>query len=333
MQIEIGAPACLPLALVRLENGTVARLGVTLRHPAINLTARASTWLDVTGARADHVSASVRRYLQQQRLPEQAQVEIELATPSQMGIGSDALMALSGAQAVAWVHGQAFEDVPAVAAAAGLGPEHALETQAYAQGGVLLVALPRPDGAAPAVVRRQTLAHADNAAWAFVLFLPRVPAEAPAALEAERLAAWLKAAPHVGAETGRLLEAELWPAMERDDLESFGRAMLAIQALNAQALEQAGMAVPLSADEQAILDIYQAQGAVAWGRSPTGLALYALIRGASPSVALRRKVVEHVGIAGGTVLASVVDNAGARYAVQAALPIYTGASPLVSGNR
>jgi predicted sugar kinase len=330
MQIEIGAPACLPLGLVKLEDGTLARLGVTLRHPAINLAARAGDALDVTGARADHVAASARRYLRHQALPEQAEIEIELAIPSQMGLGSDALMALSGAQAAAWVHGQAFEDVPAVAAAAGVGPEHALEVQAYAQGGVLLVAAPRAEGGAPAVLRRQTLSHSDAAAWAFVLYLPRVPAGAALPSEAERLTGLLRAASGLSRETGRLVDTALWPALAADDLEGFGRAWQDLQQHNAVALEAAGAALPLSDDERAILDIYAANGAAAWGRSPTGLALFALVRGASASVALRKQVVARVGIHGGTAMAAVVDNDGARHALQAKPPTYTGASPLVA---
>ena len=331
MQIEIGGPACLPLVLVNYPDGTTGLLGVTLRFPALNVTARASRLLDITGARADHVADRTRRYLQAQRLPEQGQVEIELAIPSHMGLGSDALMALAGAQAAAWVHGQPFEDPAAIASAAGLGPEHALEVQAYAQGGVLLVEAPRAGAAAPRVLRRETLEHAQDKAWAFVLYLPRVPAGTPAALEAERLTALLRAQAHLSAETGRQLDAELWPALVGDDIDGFGRALRAIQDLNAAALAQAGLAVPLTEDEQGLLDLYRDNGAVAWGRSPTGLALFALIRGASPSVALRKKVVERVGIHAGTALAGIVDNAGARFAIQAAPPIYTGASPLVSG--
>jgi predicted sugar kinase len=184
------------------------------------------------------------------------------------------------------------------------------------------------------VLRRHPLSHTgDAAAWAWVLFLPRVGSGLPDTLEAERLAGLLAAGPHLSAETGRLLEAELWPALRGDDIEAFGRALRAIQDLNAAALERVGTAVPLTSDEQAILDIYRDSGAVAWGRSPNGLSLFALIRGAVPSVAMRRQVVARVGIQGGTALAAIVDNEGARHAIQAAAPIYTGASPLVAGSQ
>lgn len=333
MQIEIGAPACLPLALVSLEDGTPGRLGVALRHPAINLAARAGNWLDVTGARADRVAAAAQGYLERAGLPHSAVIEVELATPSHMGLGSDVLMTLAGAQAAAWVHDRPFTDIPSLAAAAGLGPEHALEVNAYGQGGVLIVDFP-PPGASPAKVRRrQTLSHPDDRAWAFVLYLPRVPAGASPTLEADRLSAWQAAGPQLNHAAARPLTEALWAALEADDIEGFGRALLALQALNAAALERAGHAWPLTDAEQAILAIYQVHGAVAWGRSPTGLALYALIRGAAPSVAVRKKVVERVGITGGTVMASVVDNTGTRHQLQPSAPNYSGASPLVAGNR
>lgn len=330
MQIEIGAPACMPLALAAYAGGQAALLGVSLRYPPINLTARPAPHLEVTGARADHVAAAVRQYLQSLHLSSQAEVEIELAIPSQMGLGSDALLALAGAQAAAWVHSRAHADVPALAIDVGLGTEYALEIHAYARGGVLLVESPATANGVPALMRRQVVRHADDAAWAFVLYLPRVPAGTAASLEADWLAAWLRARAYLSSETGRIMETELWPALDRDDLAGFGRALLALQALNVRALEQAGEYVPLTGGEQVILDLAREHGAVAWGRSPTGLALYALIRGAAPSVALRKQIVARVGIHAGTALAAIVDNDGARYGVQSAPPIYTGASPLVS---
>jgi predicted sugar kinase len=331
-QIEIGAPASLPLALVRLPSGAAGLLGASLRYPPLNLAARAAAALSVTGARAFHAHAAARHFLQAARLPERGEVEIELAIPSLMGLGSDGILALGVAQALAWVHDQPLGDMPGLAAAAGLGPKHALETQGYAQGGVLLVDVSPTRASSSHALRRSPLAHPDEAAWVFVLFLPRAPDGAPEDLEAVRLAQQLASVAHLPAETGRLLDGELWPALLRDDIDAFGRALTAIQALNASALEQAGTLPPLTRDEQAILELCRAHGAVACGRSPTGLALFALIRGARPSIALRQKLVERVGIRGGTVLGSIVDNRGARHRIHAAPPIYTGASPLVSGD-
>jgi predicted sugar kinase len=333
MQIEIGAPASLPLAAIRFEQGAAGLLGVTLQHPPLNLSARAGAGLSVEGARGERAGGFARRFLRYHKLPDQGEIEIELATPIHMGLGSDVNLALGVAEALAWVHDRPRADTGALAAAAGLGPEWGLETHAYAQGGVLLVEAPWAGEAAPKALRRQALAHPETAAWVFVLYLPRVPAGAPDTLEAERRAALLSAIPRLSEETGRLVEAALWPALSADDLEGFGQALRDIQRLNAEALAAAGVAAALSEDEQALLALCEANGAAAWGRSPGGLGLFALIRGRTASVKLRQALVGRVGYHGGTVMAAITDNEGARHVVHGAAPIYTGASPLVKGKK
>lgn len=331
MQIEIGAPASLPLAAIRFDQGAAGLLGVTLQHPPLNLSARAGAVLNVEGARGERGGVFARHFLRHHKLPEQGEVEIELTVPSHMGLGSDASLALGVAEALAWVHNRPRNDTAALAAAAGLGPEWGLETQGYAQGGLLLVEAPWAGEAAPTVLRRQAVAHKAEAAWAFVLYLPRVPAGTPESLEADRRAALLSAIPHLSPETGRLLETALWPALAQDDLDGFGRALREIQQLNAEALAAAGAAAPLSETEQELLALAEAHGAEAWGRSPGGLALFALIRGKTPSINLRKELVERVGYHGGTVMAAITDNDGARNVVHDAPPIYTEGSPLVRG--
>jgi predicted sugar kinase len=234
------------------------------------------------------------------------------------------------AQALAWAHDRPI-DSPA-ALALGLGPEHELYIQTHQQGGMLLAQAGHRANRPSVPLRRATLVHADQAAWVFVLYLPRVGLDMPADLETRRLAALLASSDHLSEETGLLVDNELWPALQADDLERFGRALSAIQQLNQAALEQAGTDQPLSVEEQAILQLYRDNGAAAWGRSPTGLALFAIIRGSTASIALRKDLVERVGIYGGTVSGSIVDNAGSRHAVQATDPLYTGASPLVTGS-
>jgi predicted sugar kinase len=332
MQIEIAAPACLPLGLIRWDNGQTALLGAALKYPAINLTGRPSETLTVTGARADYAYASAQRFLQDQHLPERGELEIELATPSQMGLGSDEMLALSVAQALAWQNSRPM-DRPAAAAALGLGPEHELYVQAHQHGGLLLAQAGREASRPSVPLRRAALDHADQAAWAFVLYLPRTGPAAPTELEAQRLAALLDSGDDLSGQTGLLVDDELWPAVQADDLDRFGRALAEIQLLNQAALEQAGAGVPLSVEEQAILQLYRDNGAAAWGRSPTGQALFAIIRGSTASIALRRELVERVGVYGGTVSGSIIDNAGSRHAVQEKDPLFTGASPLVTGSR
>ena len=127
----------------------------------------------------------------------------------------------------------------------------------------------------------------------------------------------MRAAPHLSPETGRLVDEALWPALERDDMEAFGLALDALQDLNREALEQAGTPSLTLPDTADVLDVLRQNGAAAWGQSATGLARFALIRGAQPSIDLRRALGRHLGYESGTIMASICDNSGARHTLSA----------------
>ncbi len=323
MLIEVSSPCCLPLGLIRTREDQTGVLGVTLQHPPTDVFAEASTEFSVTGPMAHKGHAQARRFFAHHRREPRANVEIELAIPDMMGLGAETMLGLSVARALAWVCGLPTEDVSALARAVGLGPEHALAVWGFDRGGFLLVAAGRGDasGAIPPPLRRHPIAHSDQEAWAFVFLLPKVPLGTPETLEADRLAALLNAAPRLSAETGRLFDEALWPSLERDDLDAFAHALMAIQQLNREALADAGAPLSFTREEQVIFALFRDRGAAAWGRSPTGLALYALIQGASASVALRHHLSQHVGIYGGVVMAAIADNTGARHTVRETRPI------------
>jgi predicted sugar kinase len=313
MVIEIAAPCSLPLGLAAVESGGEAKtclLGVTLQHPPGHLFAQAHEALKVTGSRADRAHAYAQRFRQHHGLQAGAEVEIELAIPAQMGLSSETMLGLSVARALAWLHDLPFDDVPALAQAVGLGPEHAVAIQGFSRGGLLFVDV---EGQ---TVRRRAIAHDEREAWAFVFHLPRISDDAPETLEEDRLAALVNAASHWSAGPSRLLSSELWTALADDDLSGFGRALLAIQELTGQALEDAGAPWAASPEQQAVLDLMRENGALAWGRSATGRALFGLVRGAATSIELRKRLQAHVGIYGGTVMATITDNSGARHRIR-----------------
>ncbi len=311
MSIEITAPACLLLGLAQVD-GQTCQLGITLQYPPIQLLAREAAGLAITGGRADLARRQAERLtsppdpLSSQERGSGGEVEIELAIPQFMGLGSGAMLGLSVARALAALHGLPIE-VPALAAAVGLTSDEALEAHAFAQGGLLLV-----DGAGTLRRRHEIAQHDEADDWVFVLVLPHVPADIPEMLEADMRRALGAAAPHLSTETGSILAGELWPALEHDDIAAFARALMAIQALNHAALADAGQPVRLAAEEQAILAIMREGGALAWGRVLTGLGFYGLIKGGGPSRALRRALTAHLGYFGGTVMATLCDNRGAR---------------------
>lgn len=304
MIVNLTSPACLLLGLAEID-GAACQLGVALQYPPVQLTARQSGLLLITGGRADLAFRQAERILAHFGLPQQGEIEIELAVPSHMGLGSDGMLGLSVARTLAELHGVSA-DPAALAEAAGLLHEQAIERQAFAQGGLLLVG---PDGAA---LRHHTFPAGDEQDdWVWVLVLPRVPGSTPDTLEADRRAALQAAAHHLSAETGVLATGALWPAAERGDSAAFAQALEQIQQLNYDALRLAEQPHTLSDDEWRILNIMRASGALVCGRAIGGLGLYALVHGGPASRTLRRALTDDLGYFGGTVMASLAAVHGA----------------------
>jgi beta-ribofuranosylaminobenzene 5'-phosphate synthase len=308
MQIEVISPACLLFGFVQLE-GRLCQLGVTLRYPPVQLLARAAPALSITGGRADLAYRQAERFFERHRLPPQAEIEIELAIPAFMGLGSHGMLGLSVARALAVLHGQPVDDIQELARAVDLDADEALEAHAFAQGGLLLV------DSAGVLRHRQPIAEHDEAEdWVFVLALPRVPSGTPETLEADRRQI-LREAAGLDPQTGRICASQLGPAVEGDDIAEFARGLMAIQTANHAALDQFGKPLALSSDEQSILEVMREGGALAWGRCILGMGLYGLIKGGGPSRELRRRLAERQGYFGATVMATLCDSDGAQQRV------------------
>ncbi len=316
MLIEIGAPAVLPFGLVRLEDKS-SLLGITLQHPPVHLSVKAYAGYEITGARGDVGYEYATKFLDFHQLKRQAKVEIELAIPAIVGLGSEAILGLSVAQILSQLNGLTSqkEDSIALAKAIGLLPQHALELWGFDQGGFIVVESEAPSGEMPALVRRQEIQHEDRNAWAFVFHFPRIPGETPRHLEQMRLENLLQAAPHLSSESGKLVE-DLWSSVSDDDLDEFAQGLSELSRLNDEALAKAGISIALSPDEQAILAVMRENGALTCGRSATGFALYALVKGSSATVSMRQALRQHLGHYGGINMATITDNQGARVVVK-----------------
>jgi len=317
MLIEIGAPAILSFGMVQFEN-KFCLLGITVQHPPVHLSAKAYSGYKITGARGDIGYQYATKFLDYHQLNHQAEVEIELAIPAFVGLGSESILGLSIAKSLAQLDDMTSEknDLIALAKAIDLKPQNSLELWGFDRGGLLLVESDSPVGELPNIIRRHEIQHDDKDAWAFVLYFPRISGDVPKKLETQLLKNLLQAAPHLNKESSRLVMEDIWLAMNDDNLENFAQALGELSILNNHALVSVGISTPFSQEEQAILDVMLENGALTCGRSATGLGLYALVKGSSATVALRHALRDHVGHYGGTTIATITDNHGARVAIK-----------------
>lgn len=301
MIIEVGAPAILPLGLVRIDDNGISKncwLGLTVQHPPVHVFAQKSEQLSVTGPRADIGYQQAQQFLAYHQLRDAPQIEIELAIPALVGLGSEAMLGLSIAKALAHLY-----DLPAqpasLARAVGLDASHSLETRGFEQGGLLLVdSTSDGDGAGlPVVRRRAEISHDAHKAWAFVFFLPR-PAITASEVNRSRVM------PALSIEQSTPLIGALWQAVAQDDIARFGEALLTLPPLSH---------VAIAPEHQAVVDVMRDFGVLAWGRSLFGLCYYGLVEGARASINLRTRLHQHLGPFGGQVMATITDISGARH--------------------
>ena len=321
MLIEIGAPAMLTLGVVRFTHEDTVKsglLGLTLQHPPVLMAAQAHKQCSITGARA-HISRQyARRYLAFHQLTTGVEVDIELAIPAFVGLSSDPILGLTTARVLAWINDHPLEETVRLAQEIGLGPQDALAIAGFDQGGLLLVdhqSEQEKQDVSAMILRRETISHPNHQAWALVLVFPSLNDDPPETIEADRLATLWHAAPYLEPAQGKLALDQIWAAIESDDITAFGQGLRELQRINETALVQAGTPLPLSEDEQAILELMRTNGALAWGRSPTGTGLYGLVKGGQASADLQKKLSDHLGFFGGTVMATITDNRGAHHII------------------
>ncbi|MBV7337978.1 hypothetical protein KFU94_59060 [Chloroflexi bacterium TSY] len=315
--IEVGTPACLPLGVVKIcvdGQERICLFGASLQHPPTHIYAQRSDHFVVTGARADVAIPYVERYCNANGLLQPAEIEVELAAPAHAGLGSKPMLGMAMAKTVAWIntHDQIqprFDDPTFLTNGLGIDGKETLYQQAALTGGLLLVDSTEKE-AGQALVRRIETDTTEKNAWAFVLVLPRPPADTPDSLEEDRLNTLLNAAANLDKQNGILFDETIWPAIEQDDLETFGDGLMQLQQINQAALGAIGQSCPLMDWEQSVLQVMADNGAVAWGRSLTGYGLFAITRDARATINMRvalRGVVPHEQA---SMIATIVEQRG-----------------------
>jgi predicted sugar kinase len=318
MLLELVSPAILPLGLVLVgppEHRQPGVLGVTLQHPTTQALVYAGQF-QVTGARAHIGRHYGQAFCQQAHLLAKGTVELELAIPSQMGLGSEAMIGLTMARALNWVHALPLDSDPTWPQKLGLARGEVLALPAFERGGLLVAGLEMSGSESSEVLRRIEIAHEKrNQDWVCTLFLPRLSSNSLEDLERRRLANLPAALDHIPA--GRLAAATeaLLSAVDTDNLDAFAAALMEIQAINQEGCARAGNPDPSWVEEQRVWAVMRESGALAWGRSAAGQALFGLVPGGPASVQVCAALRHELGFDKGMSLATIVDNQGSRYKV------------------
>ncbi len=283
MKTEITSPCCLHLGFAHAEDGALCGLGITLQHPQIQLVARPSQTLSVSGARADVA------YSHATSLNLTGYVEIEIAIPAHMGLGSDEMLR---ATVVRGLNPKDLED------------SSGLYAHAFAEGGLVVV---DEDGVLRHRVKFSSSGEEDD--WVFVLVLPKEPDDIADDFEAKQLTKLRKSAHMLTSATST---DALFDSIAHYDFDAFTKALAEIHAANEAALAANGQPIEPSAQDREILSLMRANGAVMNAQALTGLGLYGLVKGRLASSTLRKALTQHLGYFGPLVTASICDNAGAR---------------------
>lgn len=314
--IEIGIPAILPLAIARLEvEGGIKSviLGVTLQHPPIHFLVASAQEMTIYGPRADVTRHHAETYAEQKKALRPVEIRIDNSSPSLVGFGSDDMIALGAAQAVAWVNGLAYEDIEGLAKDTAVITQNPLAFRAFERGGFLLVELETKTGELPAVLRHHTLDHRDHQAWAFVYHFPKSPEGVSEQIEQERMDVLKTAVNHMPIQTGQIIVDELWPALEADDIEAFGEALMKVRAINKTVMGEQDLWPKMEESGQQVCDVFaNNESIVAHGESLTGIGVFALCRGSLASQEIRKQLLKDVGYFAGQYDATVSDRDGAK---------------------
>lgn len=317
--IEISIPAVFPLAIANInENGIrkAAMLGVTLQHPPIQFKAAKQKKMTIYGPRADHVRKCAEAYAKKNGLTQAVEIIIDHTSPSMVGVGSDSMLALGAAQAVAWANGLDFEDVDALAEDMNISQSDPLAYWAYKKGGFLLVELNQAAGVVPTLLRHHTIQHRANVAWVFLYHFPKIPQGTAESVEADRLAALKTAVSDLPTETGELIVDALWPALLKDEFEPFSEALMALRQINESVLKSHESWLAPTENTLKALDVFEKGKAAAWGESYTGISAFGLLKGGAASQEVRAKLLHEIGYFGGQFVASIADNVGARFTLR-----------------
>lgn len=260
-------------------------IGAAAPQPTLLVSASKADTLTVEGEDADRAAEFARRFLVHHDLRAAARLRVHRALPAHAGLGSGTQLALAVARALAELHGLATH-TPELARAVGRARRSAIGTWTFTGGGLVLEGGRRPqsDDVAPLLARIPF-----PPTWRCVV---AVPSAAPGMSGAAEAAAFAELVPpeHEVERVAHLALMALLPAIVDADLEGFGRALSAIQAITGGWFTSAQGGTFARGASQELVHRMVEWGASGVGQSSWGPTVYGIVDGADAGL----RLAEHV---------------------------------------
>ena len=295
--VFVEAPARLHFGVLDLR-GAQGRwfggIGAAAPAPTLLVSACVADGVEVAGEDADRAAGFARRFLAHHGLPGGARLCVHRTFPSHAGLGSGTQLALAVAQALAEVH-RVSTDARGLARSVGRAPRSAIGTWTFAGGGLVLEGGRRHDSedAAPLLARLPF-----PASWRCVVAVPH-SARGISGIAEEVAFTQLSAPPERDVErVAHLVLMALLPALADADLNGFGSALSAIQAMTGRwfaAVQGGSFARGPSAK---LVRSMTGWGASGVGQSSWGPTVYGIVDGEEAGVRLAERVRDEMGTAG-----------------------------------
>jgi predicted sugar kinase len=243
-------------------------------------------------------------------------IEIELATPRFMGLGSELLIGLTIEQGLYWLNNKHVIGNQNWSKNRSYNAVDSLTTYSFQYGGINITNLNTHKSCVPELIYRSEMNENQQDKKMFVsLFLPRVNSTISDDFEEERILNFLSTLSSVKSLSNFLDGNNLIQALLDNDFGKFASQLMKIIYQNYQASISSGKGIPYSEEEKMIFNEMKANGALAYGRSATGLGLFSISLGEDTSNEITSAIRKKTGFNRGTTLNTMIENQGWSYKV------------------
>lgn len=297
-------------------------VGAGAPGPTVLVSASPAERLSIDGQDTERAEVFARRFFEQKGLPLSGRLAVHRALPRHAGLGSGTQLALAIARALAELHGRHLS-TDQLAVAVGRGARSAVGTWTFADGG-LVVEGGRPlqgEGIGPLIAR---LPFPNT--WRVVVAVPQAGSGVTGARESAAIASVPAPPAEEVHEAAYLVLMHMLPAVQEDDLPSFGRALTALQELTGGWFAAAQGGTFANGVTTAVIDRLRGAGALGVGQSSWGPTAYGVAVGDAMAERLAQAAREVLGDEGSVYVGPFRPH-GARVWRSSSMTSETGAPP------